>query len=56
VVVYPACAAYASPSVTFGSRAAMAYAVLVPERFRGCCPFGVVGVDSDDLSRWPYRR
>src|SRR5215210_5702233 len=57
VVAYPACAAYASPSVTVGSRAAMAYAVLVPERFRGCCPFGVivVGVESDDLSRRPYR-
>src|SRR5215210_389115 len=57
VVAYPACAAYASPSVTVGSRAAMAYAVLVPERFRGCCPFGVIvlGVESDDLSRGPYR-
>jgi hypothetical protein len=29
-----------SPSVTHGSRVAIAYAVLLPERFRGCCPFG----------------
>ena len=33
----------------------MAYAVLVPERFRGGCPFGVivVGVEPDELSRGP---
>jgi hypothetical protein len=33
----------------------MAYAVLVPERFRGGCPFGVIVVDSepDELSRGP---
>jgi hypothetical protein len=24
----------------------MAYAVLVPERFRGCCPFGVIVVEA----------
>jgi hypothetical protein len=29
-----------SPSVTRGFRVAMAYAVLLPERFRGCCTFG----------------
>ena len=46
MVTHPACAAYASPSVTVGSRAAMAYAVSVPERFRGGCPFGVMGVGS----------
>jgi hypothetical protein len=35
----------------------MAYAVLMPERFRGGCPFGVivVGVEPDELSRGPYR-
>jgi hypothetical protein len=34
----------------------MAYAVLVPERFRGGCPFGVivVGGNRDELSRGPY--
>jgi hypothetical protein len=31
-----------SPSVTHGSRVAIACAVLLPERFRGCCPFGVI--------------
>jgi hypothetical protein len=33
----------------------MADAVLVPERFRGGCPFGVivVGVEPDELSRVP---
>jgi hypothetical protein len=57
-VAHPASAAYASPSVTVGSRAAMAYAVLMPERFRGGCPFGVivVGVEPDELSRAPYWR
>jgi hypothetical protein len=56
VVAHPARAVYASPSVTGGSRVAMAYAVLVPERFRGCCPFGVIGLgdDPDELSREPY--
>jgi hypothetical protein len=44
VVAHPARAAYTSPSVTVGSRVAMAYAVLVPERFRGGCPFGVIVV------------
>ena len=36
----------------------MAYAVLVPERFRGGCPFGVivVGVEPDELSRAPCWR
>ena len=29
-----------SPSVTDGFRVAMTGAVLMPERFRGCCPFG----------------
>ena len=29
-----------SPSVTYGFRVAMACAVLLPERFRGCCTFG----------------
>jgi hypothetical protein len=34
----------------------MAYAVLMPERFRGGCPFGVivVGVEPDELFRAPY--
>ena len=34
-----------SPSVTRGFRVAMTYAVLLPERFRGCCTFGATNLN-----------
>ena len=39
-----------SPSVTRWLQSCLAYAVWVPERFRGCCPFGGTTLDLEPMS------